>query len=78
LPRDLSGRELAAGLCRHWNYQEISQEGSHLLLVTEIPGRQRIAVPLHKPVKLGTLNNILRCVASHKGVSHEAVLRAIL
>jgi predicted RNA binding protein YcfA (HicA-like mRNA interferase family) len=78
LPRDLSGRELADGLCRHWNYRETSQEGSHLLLETNLPSHQRIAIPLHKSVKVGTLNNILRTVAAHKGVTREVILGAIL
>jgi hypothetical protein len=26
LPRDLSGRELANGLCKHWKYREAAQE----------------------------------------------------
>jgi hypothetical protein len=36
LPRDLSGRELASSLCKHWKYMEVSQEGSHLLLATDV------------------------------------------
>ena len=78
LPRDLSGRELARGLCKHWEYREVSQEGSHLLLATEIPSHQRIAIPLHTSVKVGTLNNILRSVAAHKGTTREAILKPIL
>jgi predicted RNA binding protein YcfA (HicA-like mRNA interferase family) len=78
LPRDLSGRELASGLCKHWKYREVSQEGSHLLLATDVPSHQRIAIPLHKSVKVGTLNNILRTVAAHKGTTREAILKIIL
>src|SRR2546428_4706501 len=36
-PRDLSGRELADGLCRHWDYLEVHQTGSHIILQTETP-----------------------------------------
>lgn len=77
-PRDLSGRDLANGLCRYWEYEEAAQEGSHLLLVTETPTHQRIAIPLHKSIKIGTLNNILRAVAAHRSRSREEILRAIL
>lgn len=35
IPRDLSGRELADGLCRHWAYRKVSQTGSHIILQTE-------------------------------------------
>lgn len=77
-PRDLSGRDLANGLCKYWEYKEAAQEGSHLLLTTEVPTHQRIAIPLHRSIKIGTLNKILRSVAAHKGKSREEILRAIL
>jgi len=31
-------------------------------------------VPDHNPVRIGTLNSILRLVARHKGVDKQAVL----
>jgi predicted RNA binding protein YcfA (HicA-like mRNA interferase family) len=78
LPRDLGGRELANGLCRRWGYREVAQTGSHIILQTETPVHQRIPVPAHKALKVGTLNEILRLVASHKGVTREAILESIL
>jgi hypothetical protein len=78
LPRDLSGRELARGLSKHWEYREINQEGSHLLLATEVPSHQRIAIPLHSSLNVGTLNGILRTVAAHKGTTREAIVKPIL
>ncbi|HMP82245.1 MAG TPA: type II toxin-antitoxin system HicA family toxin [Verrucomicrobiota bacterium] len=74
LPRDLAGRELAKQLCKHWDYIQVNQEGSHIILQTESPSRQRIPVPDHNPVRLGTLNSILRLIARHKGVEKEDVL----
>ena len=74
-PRDLSGRELVKILCRQWDYVELKQEGSHIILQTETPSRQRIPVPDHNPLRLGTLNSILRFVSQHKGVGKEDVLR---
>jgi predicted RNA binding protein YcfA (HicA-like mRNA interferase family) len=73
IPRDLSGRELADGLCRHWAYRKVSQTGSHIILQTEQPSHQRIAIPAHKSLRVGTLSAILRLVANHKGVSREAI-----
>lgn len=35
---------------------------------------QRIAVPNHKALRIGTLNGILRAVANHKGVAREEIL----
>jgi predicted RNA binding protein YcfA (HicA-like mRNA interferase family) len=77
-PRDLSGRELADALCRHWVYREVAQTGSHIILQTEVPGHQRIPVPAHRVLRVGTLNAILRLVANHKGVSRETILSSIL
>lgn len=77
VPRDLSGEELVSGLCRNWGYKRVHQVGSHIVVETEEPGHQRLAVPAHKAVSIGTLGNILRAVAAHKGVSKEAVLRSL-
>lgn len=74
LPRDLSGRELVNCLCKHWNYKVVHQAGSHIILETEIPGHQRIPIPAHTFLRIGTLNAILRLVAAHKGVSKEDIL----
>jgi predicted RNA binding protein YcfA (HicA-like mRNA interferase family) len=77
-PRDLSGAELAKALCRSVGYREVGQRGSHIILQTEIPRHQRISVPAHKALRVGTLNAILDLVAEHKGVSREALLESIL
>jgi predicted RNA binding protein YcfA (HicA-like mRNA interferase family) len=74
LPRDLSGEQLARVLCRDWDYRQVHQVGSHIILQTDEPGSQRIAVPAHKSLRIGTLNGILRCVASHKRVAREDIL----
>ena len=77
LPRDLFGRDLAQMLCARWGYQKVNQVGSHIILQTDSPQRHRISVPDHKPLRIGTLNAILRQVAAAKGVSREAILAAI-
>jgi predicted RNA binding protein YcfA (HicA-like mRNA interferase family) len=75
LPRDLYGRDLAAILCSRWGYQKVNQVGSHIILQTEVPMHHRLSVPDHKPLRLGTLNAILRQVAVAKGVSREDILK---
>jgi predicted RNA binding protein YcfA (HicA-like mRNA interferase family) len=74
IPRDLSGREIAKALCKHWDYRQVHQEGSHIILQTDTPSHQRIPVPDHNTVRIGTLNSILRLVATHKGVDKQNVL----
>jgi predicted RNA binding protein YcfA (HicA-like mRNA interferase family) len=74
VPRDLSGTQLAKVLCRDWDYRNVHQEGSHIILQTETPRHQRLSVPNHNPLRVGTLNGILRAVAAHKGVDRQALL----
>ncbi|MBI5281534.1 MAG: type II toxin-antitoxin system HicA family toxin [Candidatus Solibacter usitatus] len=74
LPRDLSGDELIEILCRDWNFFRVHQTGSHVILETASPRHLRIAIPRHSPLRIGTLNAILRGVARHKGIRKEQVL----
>ena len=36
------------------------QVGGHIILETEEPGHQRIVIPDHHPIRLGTVASILR------------------
>jgi len=74
LPRDLSGRDLVRVLCREFGYQQIHQVGSHIILQTESPRHHRISVPDHNPLRPGTLNSIIRAVASAKNIEKEELL----
>ena len=75
LPRDLSGAELIKLLGRHFGYRRVNQEGSHVILETSDPRQHRISIPDHTPLRVGTLNAILRAVATAKGVEKEDILR---
>ena len=75
LPRDLSGAELIKLLCKYHDYRKVNQEGSHVILETESPRHHRLAVPDHSPLRIGTLNAILRAVAEVKGLTKEEVLK---
>lgn len=77
LPRDVSGKELADHLCRNWDYRIVHQEGSHIVLETERPSHQRIAIPAHRTLRVGTLSAILRSVARHKGVERRDLLKQL-
>jgi predicted RNA binding protein YcfA (HicA-like mRNA interferase family) len=74
LPRDLSGAELIQILCKHFDYHRVNQEGSHVILQTDSPTHHRLAVPAHNPLRLGTLNAILRAVAKNKNIEKEEIL----
>jgi predicted RNA binding protein YcfA (HicA-like mRNA interferase family) len=75
LPRDLSGAALIRHLCKLWDYAVVHQVGSHVILQTGSPSHQRIPVPDHAVLRVGTLNSILRLVATHKGATKEDILR---
>lgn len=77
LPRDLSGNELVQALCREWGYRRVHQVGSHVILETDEPKQQRLSIPDHAALRIGTLNGILRTVAAHKGVDRRELLRSI-
>ena len=74
MPRDLSGAQLIKVLCRDWNYRQAPQEGSHIILQTETPSHQRLSIPNHHPLRVSTLNAIVRTVAAHKRVEGQTLL----
>ena len=77
LPRDLSGESLIKHWCKRWDYEVVHQVGSHVILQTGTPGHQRLPVPDHHVLRVGTLNSIIRLVSTHKGVAKEGVLRGL-
>ncbi len=78
LPRNLNGQTLAKSLCKNWGYIQIHQTGSHIILETEQPSHQRIAIPSHKSLRIGTLHSILKSVANHKNVSRDEIVDKVL
>ena len=74
LPRNLSGTDLNKFLEKKLNYKIVNQEGSHICLETNEPSHQRISIPNHKVLRIGTLNSILRSISRHKGIKKEEIL----
>lgn len=77
VPRDLSGVQLVKVLCRDWGYSVVHQEGSHIILQTDTPTHQRLSVPNHNPLRIGTLNSILRVISAHKGIERQRLLDSL-
>ena len=50
IPRNLKDSYLANILCRSWDYTIINQQGSHIILETQIPKHERISIPNHNPL----------------------------
>ena len=73
IPRDLSGAELVRSL-RLLGYMSVRQAGSHLRLTTQRDGEYHVTVPAHSPLKVGTLNSILKLIAAHHGMTVAVLL----
>ncbi|NCS11518.1 MAG: type II toxin-antitoxin system HicA family toxin [Microcystis aeruginosa G13-09] len=58
-------------------YEVSRQTGSHIRLTTSENGTHQITIPAHNPVKIGTLNNILRDVALHFNLSKDELLKRL-
>lgn len=76
LPRDLGGEDLAQALAR-LGYRVTRQTGSHLRLTTALGGEHHVTLPRHRPLRVGTLNRVLKEVAEHLGVDREELLRRL-
>ena len=73
IPRDLSSKDLIKCLSSK-GYEVTRQTGSHIRLTTQENGKHSITIPAHNPIKIGTLNNILRDVAQHFDLSRDELL----
>ena len=73
LPRDLSGAQLAKALARI-GYSTTRQTGSHLRLTTASPSEHHVTIPLHDPLRVGTLAAILADIAAHQEISRDELL----
>lgn len=77
LPRDLSAEELIRALAK-LGYEMTRQTGSHIRLTTQQNGEHHLTIPAHDPIKVGTLNSILRDVANHFDLEREDLLNRLL
>ena len=78
LPRDVSSGDLEKALRRTFDYHFSRQVGSHRRLTRTQSGSQHhITVPVHDPLKPGTLRAILGEVAAHHNLSVDDVLKKL-
>ena len=77
LPSDLNGVALARRL-QKLGYGVTRQSGSHMRLSRQAGEQQQhLTIPAHKPLRVGTLRQILKDVASQCGIGLEEVVQAI-
>jgi len=71
LPRDMGGEELAALLGRY-GYKITRQTGSHMRLTSTSKGfEHHITIPRHKPLRVGTLSNIVNEIADYLEIERQ-------
>lgn len=71
--RNISEIELARAL-QILGYTVTRQTGSHIRITTELNGKHHETIPAHKPLKVGTLNSIIRNIATHHGFTRDELL----
>jgi len=72
LPRGVSGETLISTL-EGLGYKVIRQKGSHVRLRHEGPPVHTVTVPLHNPLKTGTLHAILAEVALMRSTTVDSL-----
>jgi len=55
-------------------YRIERQTGSHIRLTTTKNGEHHITIPNHSPIKVGTLNAILKDIANHFETTRENLI----
>lgn len=76
LPRDLTGAELVRRLAK-LGYRETRQTGSHVRLTCETPYQHHVTIPLHDPLRIGTLSAILGDVAGAQKIGRDDLLERL-
>jgi predicted RNA binding protein YcfA (HicA-like mRNA interferase family) len=64
LPRDIGAEDLISSL-RRYGYSATQQTGSHIRITTTQNGEHHVTIPRHKPLRVGTLQAILKDIADH-------------
>jgi predicted RNA binding protein YcfA (HicA-like mRNA interferase family) len=72
LPRGVSADRVIRALER-LDYRVVRQKGSHVRLRHEGPPVHTITVPLHNPLKIGTLHDILAETAQRRSIAIESI-----
>jgi hypothetical protein len=76
-PPKCLGRALGGCVVPAVAVQQGTPSRRHIILETSEPTHQRIAVPAHYPLRLGTFSSILRTVADHKGVPRDEIIATL-
>jgi predicted RNA binding protein YcfA (HicA-like mRNA interferase family) len=75
-PRDITANDLIKAL-KQFGYEIVRQKGSHIRIKTELNGEHYETIPNHKPIKIGTLSDILNNIAEHFDMTKEELMAQI-
>ena len=76
LPRDVSGDKMIRAL-EQIGYTRVRQKGRHVRLQYAGPPAHFVTVPLHSPLKTGTLHSILAEVALMRSITTESLVQRL-
>jgi predicted RNA binding protein YcfA (HicA-like mRNA interferase family) len=76
IPRDCNGRDLIKAL-RVLGYEPVRSSGSHIVLTTLRDGEHHVTIPEHRPLKVGTLHDVLKAVAQHHRLPVDELLNVL-
>ncbi|MCW5982104.1 MAG: type II toxin-antitoxin system HicA family toxin [Bryobacteraceae bacterium] len=76
LPRGVSGDRLVRTL-QQVGYSIVRQKGSHVRLQHPGPPVHKVTVPLHNPLKTGTLHGILAEVALMRSITVDSLAQLL-
>jgi len=77
LPRNLGGKTLCKAL-EKYGYKIIRQTGSHVRLSSSQKSNDHhITIPLHSPLKIGTLNQILNDVSGYLEINKNELIEKL-
>ena len=76
LPRDLTGAELVRRPAK-LGYRQTRQTGSHVRLTCKTPRQHHITIPMHDPLRIGTLSSIISDVAEAQKIERDVLLERL-
>ena len=77
LPRNISGEDLIKAL-RQYGYEVTRQTGSHVRLTRiEADRKFHLTIPKHTPLRIGTLNNILKDLSMQLELDKDKMIESL-
>lgn len=77
VPRQISGDDLIKSL-RKYGYQVTRQTGSHVRLTrSDVDKEFHLTIPRHNPLRIGTLNNILKELSLQLEIEKNELIEAL-